>query len=178
MTEGDAKGTLVEEIEPDAGRDSPGNEGVGPEDAEQEPDEGENEESQESTQTTATTSQPGKGSMSLKQQMKTPPASPPPKRRWTTTSTHLGTLAEAVGTLVTELISPKATPSKGKKRRKEAWRTVKAEDGLSPLSLSKARKVFQQLENVEEYLSFDITDPTDREAHSYWLASEMENLSK
>lgn len=38
-------------------RDSPGNEGVGPEDAEQELDEEENEESQESSQTMATPSQ-------------------------------------------------------------------------------------------------------------------------
>ena len=110
--------------------------------------------------------------------MQTPPASPPLKRRRSTTSAHLRTLAEAVGTLVTGLISPKTTPSKGEKRLKEAWHTVKAEDGLSPLSLSKAHKVFRQLENVEEYLSFDNTDPTNMEARSFWLASEMENLSK
>lgn len=105
----------------------------------------------------------------------TPPLTPPCKRMKTTGSGQIGELVHSVdklvnfigmdaNTTVTVTISP---------LRKKAWDMVKTEEGLSPISLSRALRVFREDDCVKEYLSFDVTSEEEHEARSFWLQDEI-----
>ena len=73
----------------------------------------------------------------------------------------------------------KRSPRRRKQLLDKAWNIVKEEEGLSPHSLAKARRVFRAADDVaEEYLSSDSLDDLEREARSFWLHDEMEKLSQ
>lgn len=62
--------------------------------------------------------------------------------------------------------------------RKRAWDVVRAEEGLSPFSLGRARRVFRDEVSVKEYLSFDVTDEAEKEARSFWLQDEITHANR
>ncbi|KAK7439194.1 hypothetical protein VKT23_017684 [Stygiomarasmius scandens] len=71
-----------------------------------------------------------------------------------------------------EFLAPPSTDSPIKK--KKAFDIVRAEEGLSPYSLSKAHRVFRGSGEVaREYLSFDSTKDEEKAARTFWLMDEM-----
>ena len=52
---------------------------------------------------------------------------------------------------------------------------MREQEGLSPYSLARARRVFRQAESVEEYLSFGDDEAA---ARTFWLLDEMEHANK
>ncbi|KAJ3717543.1 hypothetical protein C8R42DRAFT_677417 [Lentinula raphanica] len=73
------------------------------------------------------------------------------------------------------LLALPSTDSPAKKR--EAFDVVRAEEGLSPYSLAKARRVFRGSgELAREYLSFDSTKEAEISARHLWLVDEMERV--
>ncbi|KAF5344615.1 hypothetical protein D9758_013915 [Tetrapyrgos nigripes] len=73
------------------------------------------------------------------------------------------------------LFAPPATDSPVKKEK--AFNIVRAEEGLSPHSLAKARRVFRGPGEVaREYLSFNSKDEEEKEARHFWLLEEMERV--
>ena len=59
--------------------------------------------------------------------------------------------------------------------RQRAWDMVRAQEGLSPHSLARARRVFRSKESVKEYLSFA---DDEAEARTFWLYDEMEHANR
>ncbi|KAF5362751.1 hypothetical protein D9758_011692 [Tetrapyrgos nigripes] len=88
-------------------------------------------------------------------------------------STAFGSLAE--GMKSGAFMAAPVTDSPIKKE--QAFNIVRAEEGLSPHSLAKARRVFRGSgEIAREFLSFDPTDENKKEARHCWLLDEMEQL--
>ncbi|KAF5318979.1 hypothetical protein D9758_018530 [Tetrapyrgos nigripes] len=88
-------------------------------------------------------------------------------------STAFGSLAE--GMKSGAFMAAPVTDSPIKKE--QAFNIVRAEEGLSPHSLAKARRVFRGSgEIAREFLSFDPTDENEKEARHCWLLDEMEQL--
>ncbi|KAF5343816.1 hypothetical protein D9758_016204 [Tetrapyrgos nigripes] len=74
-----------------------------------------------------------------------------------------------------EFLTSPSTDSPVKK--KKAFDIVRAEEGLSPHSLAKARRVFRGSGEVaREYLSFDSTKDEERSARTFWLMDEMDRV--
>jgi hypothetical protein len=68
-------------------------------------------------------------------------------------------------------------PTNSPEKKKKAFDVVRAEEGLSPGSLAKARCVFRgNGEIAREYLSFDSSSKEERKARRYWLLKEMGEL--
>lgn len=90
---------------------------------------------------------------------------------------QISSLCESVNHLVSGIVpSPRKTGVTPNKKF-HAFQVVQAEEGLSPHSLARARRVFQGDDDLaDEYLSFDVSDEIQREARSIWLSSEMERL--
>ncbi|KAJ3832137.1 hypothetical protein F5878DRAFT_647029 [Lentinula raphanica] len=110
-----------------------------------------------------------------------PPVTPARKRVRTSASAQaLESMSSAVTTLTDGLASGSllalpSTDSPAKKR--EAFDVVRAEEGLSPYSLAKARRVFRGSgELAWEYLSFDFTKEAEISARHLWLVDEMERV--
>ncbi|KAJ3832347.1 hypothetical protein F5878DRAFT_666660 [Lentinula raphanica] len=124
-----------------------------------------------STNKTSTTSQKHEHAL-------TPPGSPPLKRRKPTSYAQIDSLCDSVDRLVSGLVpSPKKVDGTSSKNS-HAFRVVQAEEGLSPTSLARARRVFRGNNDLaEEYLSFDTEDDAHREARTIWLYSEMDQLN-
>ncbi|KAJ3822190.1 hypothetical protein F5880DRAFT_1576553 [Lentinula raphanica] len=109
----------------------------------------------------------------------TPPTTPVKKRSRPTSAAQIGQLVDSVNRLVSGLISPSKglTPRTRKIRKEAVWNTIKKEEGLSPHSLAKARRVLNGGDDViEDYLSFDGNNEEEREARAFWLADAMDNL--
>jgi hypothetical protein len=89
-------------------------------------------------------------------------------------------MAKSVEVLTTGLTSGSlfAGPASDSPAKKDkAFATVCAEEGLSAISLAKARRVFRGSgEIAREYLSFDVKDEAQREARHYWLMDELERV--
>ena len=121
-------------------------------------------------------------------------ASPPPapdlnypKRTRYSGAKALNMLVDTVNTGMNMLISqsglvnplsgasPRAPSSMQTPKKSRAFRIISREEGLSPHSLSRARRVFRgdADELADEYLSFDVSLPGGREARSLWLADEI-----
>ncbi|KAF5313536.1 hypothetical protein D9758_018536 [Tetrapyrgos nigripes] len=106
---------------------------------------------------------------------------PAPKRVRTSAGAQALTSMSSTFAVLTEglksgefLTSP-STDSPVKK--KKAFDIVRAEEGLSPHSLAKARRVFcGSGEVAREYLSFDSTKDEERSARTFWLMDEMDRV--
>ncbi|KAF5343730.1 hypothetical protein D9758_016508 [Tetrapyrgos nigripes] len=110
----------------------------------------------------------------------TPPVTPVKKRVCPSSGAQIGQLVDCVDKLVSGLVSPTKgfTPHTQKSRKDLAWSTIKKEEGLSPRSLAKARRVLNGGDDVvEDFLSFDAKDEDECMARSFWLADEMDNLA-
>ncbi|KAJ3964368.1 hypothetical protein EV361DRAFT_979068 [Lentinula raphanica] len=110
-----------------------------------------------------------------------PPVTPARKRVRTSASAQaLESMSFAVTTLTDGLASGSllalpSTDSPAKKR--EVFDVVRAEEGLSPYSLAKARRVFRGSgELAREYLSFNSTKEAEISACHLWLVDEMERV--
>ncbi|KAF5346680.1 hypothetical protein D9758_013232 [Tetrapyrgos nigripes] len=109
-----------------------------------------------------------------------PPVTPVKKRVRPSSGAQIGQLVDCVDKLVSGLVSLTKgfTPRTRKSRKDLAWSTIKKEEGLSPRSLAKARRVLNGGDDVvEDFLSFDAKDEDERMARSFWLADEMDNLA-
>ncbi|THU77599.1 hypothetical protein K435DRAFT_877641 [Dendrothele bispora CBS 962.96] len=88
-------------------------------------------------------------------------------------SNSFGALADGIASGA--FMAPPPTDSPLKKER--AFKIVRAEEGLSPHSIAKARRVFRGSGDIaREYLSFDCTKAEEREARTIWLNNEMEHV--
>ena len=89
-------------------------------------------------------------------------------------------LCSSVVKLVDTMVGDTTTPSHTSSFspiRKKAWDRVIEVEGLSPLSLSRARRVFRKDDCVKEYLSFK-DDDDQALARAYWLQDEIEAANK
>jgi len=115
---------------------------------------------------------------SKKRQAASAPVTPAPKRVRHSGAQALASVSSSLSTLTSGLTSgalfaPPTTDSP--ERKKQAFSRVCMEEGLSPYSLSKARRIFRgNGEIAREYLSFDISDETQKEARTMWLLDELE----
>ncbi|KAJ3831959.1 hypothetical protein F5878DRAFT_647183 [Lentinula raphanica] len=124
---------------------------------------------------------PEPNSKASKKRHAIPPVTPARKRVRTSASAQaLESMSFAVTTLTDGLASGSllalpSTDSPAKKR--EVFDVVRAEEGLSPYSLAKARRVFRGSgELAREYLSFNSTKEAEISACHLWLVDEMERV--